>query len=437
MPEDFGKHIEELGKTAAENYIPGIKAPDWSLIEQRLNIEMPVKEEKRRRLIFFWFILAGIIITAGLFLALNKNEDKKQITNRAITQSNSQTQEITKPNQLASNPENKLATNTLTSANEPKQSKKTNTAKATTYKQSKNEPNLNNEKNKLLEKNQSLATKAANENPSIEKSNLIKSTPLQKLTENEANTFLTNPVEEEKSAIIGPVLNHATKENDTTVTSLKNTTKQKTNKEKSFELGLTYGLDMSTVKLKHNSPPSHSIGITLSYNFSPKISVRSGLIYTQKNYKANGDDYTYKSWYTPPPTVYSTKLLQAEGYCNMYEIPLSIRYTFNPEAKIVLFASAGASTYLMRKESYDYLIQYNTWAPQQKSRTINEPSNYIFGIADFSVGIRTKVSKKMFFEIQPFAKIPLRGVGNGNILLSSFGTYGNLIYKLPFRKNKN
>lgn len=438
MPENFGKHIEELGKTAAENYIPGIKAPDWSLIERKLDIEMPVKEKKRRRFIIFWLALAGIITAAGLFVVLNNDQQKQELAKKELKETNNQLTKPTEPKEAETNLDNTLITSPKTSVTKGNENKKAENEIETTRKQIKETRNKKEDISKTESKpsNQSQSITPATLNETEPNKQVVNESSSEKLTENKTAAFSINPVEEEQAAIIGPIYHQETKQNDTTTIPVTKIAKDKTKKEKGFELGITYGADMSTVKFKHNAPLGHNIGITAAYNFSSHLSIRSGLIYTQKNYKANGEDYTYKIWYTMPPAANSVKLMQAEGYCNMYEIPLSIRYTVNPTAKTVFFVSAGASSYFMKKESYNYLIQYNTWAPQQKSRIINEPTNYIFGIADFSVGIRKQVSKKLFFEIQPFAKVPLNGVGNGNILLSSFGTYGNLIYKIPYSKNK-
>ena len=449
MPEDLGKHIEDLGKEAAENYVSGIIAPDWSIIERKLDIEMPVEKEKRRRLIFFWFILGTVLVSAGIFLALNNNEPQGEIVKTTTTQKSNATTEAKKTIiSTEANKSNTIEKSTATTesagsiiTNNEKQIKQEAGISVQQKPIVNSAPIYNNTtKPSLLKKKEEDTSNNSEVKSTEEKTNkelaVTKDVQPPAAAANKAINSLINPAQEEHIAFIGSIIYPVQKQADVLATPANTTAKEKPKKEKGFEFGFSYGLDMSSVKLKHNAPPSHSIGITAAYNFSSKLSLRSGLLYTQKNYKARGEDYTYKSWYYVPPTVYSTKLLEAEGYCNMFEIPLSIRYTLNPSARLVFFASAGASTYLMKKESYDYLIQYNNWAPQQKSRTIKEASNYFFGIADLSVGVRTKLSSKLFFEIQPFAKIPLRGVGNGNILLSSFGSYGNLVYKLPYRNKK-
>ncbi|MFY7651240.1 MAG: hypothetical protein ACOVQE_00990 [Chitinophagaceae bacterium] len=68
--------IESLSKTALENYVPTENGPNWELIENRLNDEMPLKEKKR---FFFWIFNFFLVLLVGVivFVTLQFVNDKQ------------------------------------------------------------------------------------------------------------------------------------------------------------------------------------------------------------------------------------------------------------------------------------------------------------------------------------------------------------------------
>jgi hypothetical protein len=97
------------------------------------------------------------------------------------------------------------------------------------------------------------------------------------------------------------------------------------------------------------------------------------------------------------------------------------------------FFSVGLSSYFMTKESYDYFYYYNN-QPVNRHSTLDSDDKHILSIAHFSVGFENKISKKWALQIEPYAKIPLGGVGYGNIRLSSFGLNFSLQHRQPAKK---
>ena len=60
---------------------------------------------------------------------------------------------------------------------------------------------------------------------------------------------------------------------------------------KGWSYSLLAGVYKSTVKFKYGNNPGVNIGIISGYHFNDKLSIHTGAIYTQKNYKVAGEDF--------------------------------------------------------------------------------------------------------------------------------------------------
>ena len=207
-------------------------------------------------------------------------------------------------------------------------------------------------------------------------------------------------------------------------------TKPVSKSEKAILFGVTAGFDFSTVKFSYGSNAGYNIGVMGGYQFNKHWAVITGVTYTKKNYKLNGSDYH------PPKHDWTqyVDLQQVDGFCRMWEIPLNARYTFNPSAKNVFFGSAGLSSYIMKKQQYDYYYKNNMGMPMVAPWHNDSTFNHIFSILNLSLGLQKPVSKHLDLLIEPYARIPLGGVGFGNIRLSSFGVNLTVQYKKSLKR---
>jgi hypothetical protein len=194
----------------------------------------------------------------------------------------------------------------------------------------------------------------------------------------------------------------------------------------SFYITPMAGLDFSNVKFSSTGRTGFNGGVQVGYYFTERLSVNTGLIYNKKNYKARGKDFTPKG-----PMVYYD-IDKIEGGCAMFDIPLNIRYDLNIKAHSRYFISAGVSSYLMDKEDYDYYFYNNAGNYAERNWKTSDNSNYLFSILNFSAGMEKQLGKKTSFMAEPYLKVPVQGVGNGEIRLNSFGI--NLGLKYQFGK---
>jgi Outer membrane protein beta-barrel domain len=183
-------------------------------------------------------------------------------------------------------------------------------------------------------------------------------------------------------------------------------------------LGILAGPDISSVDFQSIKQPGFSVGILLGYRFNQRLSVETGLLWDKKYYYSNGSYFDKSN--TSIPSNESIKDLN--GYCNMFEIPVALRYDFVDNKKHGYFVKAGLSSYLMTKEAYMINAQSTGWSGSY-SYSYNSSTKNILSIVQVSAGYEYAISGKTKVRIEPYLKIPLQGIGVGSMPISSAGLY--------------
>ena len=206
---------------------------------------------------------------------------------------------------------------------------------------------------------------------------------------------------------------------------------------RALKIGLMFAPDITNVHSVAPEKLSSNLGLTVGYEVFDHWSINTGIIYTKKNYSANGEDYHAKPGTIPP----NFSLDYVTGNCYMWEIPLTIRYDFNKIGQTLFFVNGGLSSYLMRKENYTYYGHYYSspgWPTYNGAwpKSYNNHENYWFSMIDFSAGAEARLSKSFTLQVEPFVKIPLQGVGMGKLDLSSYGMMFSLRYAPVLGKSR-
>ena len=185
---------------------------------------------------------------------------------------------------------------------------------------------------------------------------------------------------------------------------------------------------MSNVRFSHSDKIGYNSGLQIGYRFSQRWSVNTGVLFTSKNYTSRGKDFN------PPKGSWldNVNLDLVEGDCLMFDIPINIRYDLNQNNKQRVYVSTGLSSYLMKKEDYHYYYQYTNGSPGYRQRSISSKERHWLGILNLSAGFEKNINHKFSVQAEPYLKIPLKGVGYGNIQLNSYGVYFSLKYKPGF-----
>jgi opacity protein-like surface antigen len=176
------------------------------------------------------------------------------------------------------------------------------------------------------------------------------------------------------------------------------------------------GLDKSHVALQRFSKLGTSYGLTAGFNLNSHFSIEAGLLSSSKKYYT-GAQYFNTAKLNSPAYV---KWRNFEGECRMLEIPVVIRYNFDAGKNAQWFLTGGVSSYLMRKEIYDY--HYDAYGQAKTgTNTYNNSSKDWLSALHISGGVETNLSKKSSLRIEPYIRIPVKKMGYGDLPISSMG----------------
>jgi hypothetical protein len=177
--------------------------------------------------------------------------------------------------------------------------------------------------------------------------------------------------------------------------------------------------DITSGPANKSAKISSNLGMLATYALGSKFSVTSGAIYAKKYYNSGGTTGAVNgSRYTPstPATDWEVK-----ADCNVLDIPLNVNYKVMNRKKLSVSVNTGLSSYFMLKEKYDYVVD-QPGQPQQVTTTeFTNQNQHIFGVANVSVSFDHHISETLSVGVQPFAKLPLTGIGNNDVNLKSTG----------------
>ena len=194
--------------------------------------------------------------------------------------------------------------------------------------------------------------------------------------------------------------------------------KKSTTFKRRFFVSMVAGPDISTVKFQKFSEVGLQAGVLLGYAVSNRLAIEAGALWGRKNYNSDGRHFNKNKLYLPP----NTRLVALNGYCRMIELPVTLRYSFSAGKKQSFFAAAGASSYLMQSENYDYDYLYlsSGYVARYHKTYKNESRNWA-GVMQLSAGFLYKLGGIGQLRVEPYYAVPLKGIGYGELPLSSFG----------------
>lgn len=206
-------------------------------------------------------------------------------------------------------------------------------------------------------------------------------------------------------------------------------------KQRGLSVRFVVSPDLSTIGLRNYAKPGTNVGLLLEYRLASRWSIQAGVLQSTKVYRADTSDYELppyvKKWPVKPEGV--------SGLCNMIDIPVNLRYdvTLRPgSAGQVMgrwFVSGGITTYITRQEDYTY--EYTNpddprILPDRREKHVSKDEWYTLSQLNVSAGYERALGRRLAWQVEPFVKVPLRGVGYYKINLLSTGAFLSLRYKL-------
>ena len=198
--------------------------------------------------------------------------------------------------------------------------------------------------------------------------------------------------------------------------------------DRPLTIGLSVSPDFASVHSVAGDKPGRSFGLTLDYQVLDRLYISTGLLLTRKNYTSNPNNYHAPDDYYRPASQHKIDLIK--GSFDMLEIPLNLRYDFRANSSTVFFVSGGVSSYLMTSEHSQYYFDFFGRQECQNFDPRLEPKsrNYLFSAVNLSMGVETGLSNSLSLLVAPYVKIPTRGMGMGQVQITSIGLNFSLRY---------
>jgi FtsZ-interacting cell division protein ZipA len=449
--------MEDLIRQAADDYPLKIDTGDWDRVVGGMQSAVQSTPTNGKK---YWWLLLLLLPLIVAILLINKNNSTQQ---QSSTYSNKKTATATTQNQnsnTADSKQNELPVqantgdSTASHSNKARQKEESDNLQEQTRLTATTKKVINNrnvvsvsETERKIKKNFPDKNSSKNDNTPVTNETVDDTYNGDKSASDNSNHSTVEDTmgttvrekqnsntEEQKSSVATADAKSSNKvsntpQNDSAATVKKTSTKLKAFKKRTgLYVGIAAALDVSSVKLNKTKELGYSGSFVVGYRINNNWSVESGLMWDSKNYYSPGK-YFDKSK-TGIPTVSYIHFL--EGTCRMYEVPLNIKFDFNSKRMSSFYVSAGLSSYFMNKEDYDYhatnTVTGNYYVGHKEYKN---STNNLFSVANISGGYQFNFKNNNSLRIEPYLKVPLKGLGIGKLPFSSTGI--SAAYTLPLR----
>ncbi|WP_316769308.1 hypothetical protein [Pedobacter frigiditerrae] len=215
---------------------------------------------------------------------------------------------------------------------------------------------------------------------------------------------------------------------DTGLVKSKNNIRTKIKRKIPISVAIVAGPDFSSTSSLIGGKTGVSIGAMVAVGLTKKLSVQTGASFGSKNYSSSAYKYTF-----PNSNINKATFSGIDATCEVLEIPLRASYNISENQKRSIELNAGLSSYLMIKENYVFKYTKESNRADRITDVVNANQHYL-SVVELSATYNIKLkNKKIAFGIEPYVKIPITGIGEGNVPLKSSG----VSLKLRYDFNKN
>jgi hypothetical protein len=152
------------------------------------------------------------------------------------------------------------------------------------------------------------------------------------------------------------------------------------------------------VKFQSVERPGFSLGLLIGYRFNKRLAIETGLNWDKKYYYSKGEYFNTDNIYVPN---YWT-IMNVDGNCSMWEIPLALRYDFSTTKNHGYFVKAGFSSYIMKKQNYSFAYDSLGYHGKTPYIPYNNTLKYFLANIQLSAGYEHALSEKTKIRIEPY-----------------------------------
>lgn len=221
-----------------------------------------------------------------------------------------------------------------------------------------------------------------------------------------------------------------------------------------IRVGLVGAPEYNMISIAEKNQITANIGLHTEIELTPVIRLATGASYTSQNYKvktfigSEPEEFSFDSRgliTLKETTVVTSRLI---------DIPIEIKYFFKRGGQVNYFVEVGVSSYIFLSQRFDYeAIKVDAqnipadyagnpseWLNSNHQAEVfvlserqDTPQNHrvsLFGTSNIGIGMETNLSKKILLQLNPYYKIPLKGIGAENTQIASVGFRTLLLYNL-------
>ncbi|MBS7566794.1 hypothetical protein KHS38_20480 [Mucilaginibacter sp. Bleaf8] len=180
-----------------------------------------------------------------------------------------------------------------------------------------------------------------------------------------------------------------------------------------FTLSILAAPDLNNTGSFAGGQVGTNVGIQLGLQLTKRFSIATGFGYAAKPYRASG--FAYSNAFQPPvpPTSIAAN-------CKVLDIPVNVNYQLYAKGRDAITVGTGLSSYLMLREHYRFDYD-NTPGLAPFRLDIANQNQHWFGVLNINATYQRRINSKFSAVAQPYLKLPLTGIGNGNVNLRSAG----------------
>ncbi|RYU90486.1 hypothetical protein EWM62_07455 [Mucilaginibacter terrigena] len=180
-----------------------------------------------------------------------------------------------------------------------------------------------------------------------------------------------------------------------------------------FALSFVASPDINSVKGFSQNKVGTNAGLLLTMGVSKKWSITTGAIYADKPYLTDFANYSSAYKFTSNPASVSAS-------CIVLDIPLNIGYQVYNKGGNKFSLGTGLSSYFMLRENYTFNYT-GVYPGGPATYNIRNKNKHIMGILNLNMTYQREISSKFGVGVQPYYKLPLTGIGYGQVNLKSAG----------------